>query len=288
MTPAKTERPFTIAVIAPGRPLAHDEADQVAQSAAALYAPDQVKLNFHPQCFLTHGHFAGDDKARSNAFLETANDPAIDAIWFARGGYGACRLNEDAFSQLTDAARRKRYLGYSDMGFILARLYALGFETLAHGPMVIDAARAAANSGDDGHSDSLLERALHYLIEGKADLPANLREEKRAAFNLTVLSHLIGAEWRPDFTDHILLVEDIGEYHYRIDRAFFTLAQNDSIRRAKGLMLGRFSDIPENDVAFGKEVEEIARDWCQRAGVRYLGRADIGHDTDNKVIPFGG
>jgi muramoyltetrapeptide carboxypeptidase len=45
--------------------------------------------------------------------------------------------------------------------------------------------------------------------------------------------------------------------------------------------------VPENDVPFGETAEEIAQDWCNRAGIPYLGRADIGHDADNKIVPFG-
>ncbi len=272
-------RPITISVVAPGRPLTKEEADKVTKAAAAIYPSDRLSLQFHPQCFLQDGHFAGDDKTRTNAFVEAANDPTTHAVWFARGGYGACRLYDAAYAQLDDHARSKRYLGYSDMGFILARLYALGFKTLAHGPMPIDATRA----GGDG----ALKRALNYLVEGYAAPDALPKGKKLAAFNLTVLSNILGAGWRPDFTDHILMVEDIAEYHYRIDRAFFTLAANDSTRRAAGLMLGRFSNIPQNDVSFGKDVEEIAREWCKRADIAFLGSADIGHDAENRIIPFG-
>ena len=54
-----------------------------------------------------------------------------------------------------------------------------------------------------------------------------------------------------------------------------------------GVRLGRISDIPENDRPFGQNEEEIAQYWCRRAGVKYLGRADIGHDGENKIVPFG-
>ena len=51
--------------------------------------------------------------------------------------------------------------------------------------------------------------------------------------------------------------------------------------------LGRVSAVPENDRPFGMEAEEIAQDWCNRTGIPWLGRADIGHDAANKVVPFG-
>jgi len=74
---------------------------------------------------------------------------------------------------------------------------------------------------------------------------------------------------------------------YRIDRSLFHLTSNPGIRRIKGLMLGRCSDIPPNTPDFGRDVESIAREWCNRSGIAYLGEADIGHDINNAIIPFG-
>jgi len=52
-------------------------------------------------------------------------------------------------------------------------------------------------------------------------------------------------------------------------------------------LLGKKDDIPENDISFGKDEVEIAQYWCDRNEIAYLGRADIGHDCENKVVPFG-
>jgi muramoyltetrapeptide carboxypeptidase len=74
---------------------------------------------------------------------------------------------------------------------------------------------------------------------------------------------------------------------YRIDRALFHVTSNPGIRRVEGIRLGRISDIPPNDPDFGQSEEDVTRHWCAVAGIPYLGRADIGHDSDNKVVPFG-
>jgi muramoyltetrapeptide carboxypeptidase len=67
----------------------------------------------------------------------------------------------------------------------------------------------------------------------------------------------------------------------------FHVTSNPEIRKVKGIRMGRFSDIPDNDPPFGQDVEEIARHWCALSGIAYLGPADIGHDTANKIVPFG-
>jgi muramoyltetrapeptide carboxypeptidase len=107
MRRARSGDRFRIGVVAPGAPLDREVADEVRGLAAELYPDGGVEIVVHRQCFLSHGHFAGDDAARTAAFLDFANDPAFDAVWFARGGYGACRLVEGAFAGLAAAAEGK-------------------------------------------------------------------------------------------------------------------------------------------------------------------------------------
>ena len=76
---------------------------------------------------------------------------------------------------------------------------------------------------------------------------------------------------------------------YGVGRAYqcSCVFSNAEIRRVSGLMLGRCSAITPNDPDFGMNEEEIARYWCRRSGIPWLGRADIGHDANNKIVPFG-
>jgi muramoyltetrapeptide carboxypeptidase len=270
-----------IGIVAPGSRLSREVADSVLDVARSLDATRRPDLYFSPQCFLSSGHFAGDDQARARAFLEIANDSSFDALWFARGGYGSCRLTELILPQLSDAARRKIYLGYSDAGFLLAGLYKAGFEYIAHGPMPADITR-------DGGEEAI-KRALAFLVDGAAEtLEATVSPTQPiAAFNLTVLSHLIGTPLEPDLAGHVLMLEEVSEAMYRIDRAFFHITSRQALRRVAGIRLGRCSAIPPNEPDFARSEEEVARDWCARAGISYLGRADIGHDAQNKIVPFG-
>src|SRR5262252_6033337 len=117
-----------IGVVAPGSRMSPEVAERVPALARSLYPDRTPDIVFHPQCFASHGHFAGDDETRAQAFLEFANDESYDAIWFARGGYGSCRVAETVIGGLTAAARRKTYLGYSDAGMLLAGLYRAGLD----------------------------------------------------------------------------------------------------------------------------------------------------------------
>jgi muramoyltetrapeptide carboxypeptidase len=268
-----------IAVVAPSTPLEPELAEKVLALAAAEF-PD-VELVINPQCFVRHGHFAGEDHVRARAFVDAANDPAFDALWCARGGYGSCRIAEDVIAALKPAARDKAYLGYSDAGYLFAGLYRAGFARLAHGPMPVDARR------EEG--ERAVRRALAWLAHGdRGALEATLDpQHAAAAFNITVLSQLLGTPLEPDLSGHVLMLEDVAEYMYRVDRSLFHITSQQSIRRVAGIRFGRCTEVLENDPEFGADAEDVVRHWCTRSGIAYLGRADIGHDADNKVVPFG-
>ena len=269
-----------IGIVAPASRIDRSTAEKV-QAVARESFGERVELVFHPQCFLSWGHFAGEDAARAGAFMEMANDANFEALWWARGGYGANRIVDAVLPRLNENARKKLYLGYSDAGFLLAGLYKAGFR-VAHGPVARDIEREGGQVA--------VGRALRFLVGAPTadDLEPSVNEGKPlAAFNLTILSHLIGTPWEPDLADHIVLLEDVSEPVYAIDRALFHITSNANIRRAAGLRLGRVSDVPPNDPDFAQTEEQVMRHWCEVSRIPYLGRADIGHDVDNKIVPFG-
>jgi muramoyltetrapeptide carboxypeptidase len=132
-----------------------------------------------------------------------------------------------------------------------------------------------------------VERSLDWLlardpagVEPSLSFPAQ-------AYNLTVLSSLLGTAVEPDFKGTELLIEEVSEHHYRIDRLMFHITGSANVRQVVEFRLGNMSDIPENDPVWGSDEEAIVRDWCSKAGINYGGRAAIGHDAGNRVVPFG-
>lgn len=264
-----------IAVVAPSCPLKREAAAAVE---AIVAARGDCELLVHPQCFLVEGHFAGRDDARLAALREVMADPSVDAVWFARGGYGSNRIAEAALVDVPDAAGSKTYMGYSDAGFLLAGLHQAGVDAV-WGPMPQDVIRSGG--------DAAIHRALDWLVRrDPAALEPGLAQPAMA-FNLTVLSSLLGTPLEPDFTGVDLLVEEVGEQLYRIDRTMFHVTASANVRRVGRLRLGRVRDILANDPEFGTDEAAIVEDWCARASIAFAGRADIGHDAANRVVPFG-
>lgn len=266
-----------IGVVAPSTPVTEELADRVRAIAAGFPG---LEIEFHPQCFAQHNHFAGTDEVRTEAFVAMANDPGFDALWFARGGYGSCRIAEDVLARLASAAGDKIYLGYSDAGYLLGGLYAAGIGRPVHGPMPGDIKRTGGEAS--------IARALGWLEGDNGSLePSVTAGENAVAFNITVFSQLLGTPLQPDLEGHVLMLEDVSEHMYRTDRSMFHITSNPAVRQVAGIRLGRCTEVPPNDPDFGESEEEVFRHWCGRSGIAYLGRADIGHDADNKLVPFG-
>lgn len=276
-----------IAVVAPSNMLSPEVPPKVLALAAERYGSRAPEIVFHPQCFQSAGHFAGPDKDREDALVEVANDPRVDAVWCARGGYGAGRIAERALARMGPNARSKPFLGYSDAGYLLAGLLAKGIGRPVHAPMPIDINRAGG--------EVTVARSLDWLMRGQPPrleyfvdaFPPRAGDARYAAFNLIVFSQLLGTPLQPDVTGRVLMFEEVDEALYRIDRSFAHVTGNLAIRRCAGIMLGRCDPVKPNNPVFGEDEVAIARHWCRVADIPYLGRADIGHDADNKVVPFG-
>jgi muramoyltetrapeptide carboxypeptidase len=267
-----------IGILAPAS-IGNPAAEAPVSAFAAIAYPD-VDLLFHPQCDAVAGHFAGTDDERAAAFVEYANDPTIDAIWFLRGGYGSNRILSRVMPQLGEPARRKTYLGYSDMGFILGALYARGIGRPVHGPMASDIRR-------DG-GDRTVARSLGWLSRrDRQGLEPGLDGRPAAAFNLSILAALVGTPWMPDLADHVLLIEEVSEAMYAVDRMLFTVAGATQLQGIAGIRLGAVNDVKPNTPEWGETLEYMITRWCKEMGVPYLGRAEIGHTQGNHVVPFG-
>ncbi|HTN15251.1 MAG TPA: LD-carboxypeptidase, partial [Sphingomonadaceae bacterium] len=175
-----------IAICAPSTPLTPEDVARVEAVAGEF---PSLELAFHEQCYLAQGHFAGSDEQRLAGLLDCANDPSFDAVWFARGGYGANRIAAQAVAQMGKAARGKAFLGYSDGGYLLAALYRAGIGRPVHAPMPVDIRR---NGGENA-----VRRSLAFLAGDRSGLEPHLDMHPAVAFNLITLAMLCGTDLMP-------------------------------------------------------------------------------------------
>ncbi len=230
------------------------------------------------------GYLAGDDPRRAREFMHLVGDEKVDAILCARGGYGCDRI-----LPLLDPARvraaRKPLVGYSDVTALLLwqrrRAGLAGF----HGPML---EREAGPAADE------LE-ALVRALTGTAPEPVVRRgrpgaggrvEGRLTGGSLTMVAASLGTPWEVDTRGAVLLLEEVGERPYRLDRLMQQLRASGKLEAAAGVGLGAFVRCDESDPGYPSGAEVLEE--CLRAvGVPWVSGLPFGHAHPNLAWPVG-
>lgn len=274
-----------IKVVAPARWVE----PELAMRFAALAERHGFAVEVSGQCFERLGQLAGPDDRRAAALAEALADPAVDVVWCARGGYGAGRLLDGLRAAGLDGAGRT-FVGYSDITTLLLGLRVPGLK-LVHGPMPIDL-------DGPGREDNL-SRLLSDLAAGRVPAPpspevAGLRVVRPGiargpllAANLSLLTGLLGTRHCPDLEGSILVVEDVDEYLYAIDRMFLHLHHAGVLDRIAGLVVGEFSGTQDNETPFGDDLEAIVRRFAGRLDKPVVIGYPMGHGRLNFAMPEG-
>jgi muramoyltetrapeptide carboxypeptidase len=243
-----------------------------------------LNVRIAPHCLGRYHYFSGSDEQRLADFQDGLDDPSIKAILCARGGYGCVRvveaLNWDAFKK-----NPTWIIGFSDVTVFHQQIHQLGIESI-HGIMPLgfiegsDAAKETLKKSLFGESFTL--EAAHVL--------GNIRGEARGNLvggNMAIVTSLLGTSLSYSFKNNILVLEDIGEHVYKIDRMLYSLRLAGVFQEIKGLVLGGFSDMEDTDVPFGKTIKDLILEQVQDLGVPVAFDLPFGHISDNQALVFG-
>tara|TARA_Y100001968_G_C19356656_1_gene717546 strand:- start:455 stop:1354 length:900 start_codon:yes stop_codon:yes gene_type:complete len=225
------------------------------------------------------GYFAGSDEIRYKQ-LHSKRNPALTT--FVRGGWGAARLLEKPQNW-----KPGWFLGYSDITSILFSRLSEGFDGCIHGPMINSIAQ-----------EPLWSRNRLKAILFGYDIPDLYGEPIKngvaigplIAANLTVASHLIGTKHMPDLKGSILVLEDIAEEPYRIDRMLTQWRMTGLLDQLAGLCFGKFLDcqgpegIPPNKTF---SLNEVLKDRVKDLSIPVIQNLPIGHGKGNAALPLG-
>lgn len=227
--------------------------------------------------------FAGTDEVRARDFQKMLDDRSVKAIFSARGGYGSSRII-DAIDFTCFQQNPKWIIGFSDITAVHSHVQSLGFQSL-HGPMPKTFMR-------DIYSLKTIEAFLFspgtdYEIEPADNNRSGSGEGQVTGGNLCLLAHLIGSWSDISYDGKILFIEDVGEYLYNIDRMMIQLKRVGKLRNLKGLIVGSFTDLKENDEPFGKTAYEIIAEHVAEYDFPVCYNFPTGHGKDNWAIPCG-
>lgn len=278
----------TIAIVAPAAPLA----------AEAVTGAEQVLRDLGYVSVLgrtveeSWGYLAGSDELRARDLEWAFADPAVQAILCLRGGYGTTR-----FLDLLDydriRANPKLFIGFSDITALHTVFRQRCAMATIHGPMALSLGREPTAYTLGQFAAGLQEpvpagplqlppgRQLEPLVPGTAS-------GTLCGGNMMLLSVTTGTPYALDGTDGLLLLEEIGEDAYALDRMLRQFEQSGLIARAAGILFGTFHDCMPTESRDGEfTVREVAAYYAERWGKPALWGVPAGHEKDNAWLPFG-
>jgi muramoyltetrapeptide carboxypeptidase len=242
-------------------------------------------------------YLAGTDLERAEDINHMFADPEVDAIFTLHGGYGTMRtlpyLDYPMIRQ-----NPKIIIGYSDITGLLLALYARSGLACFHGPCAVS---TFSEYTLDEYKKVVVNPSATTVIgsppaveypEGQAE-----RENRIMSFaggrakgrlvggNLSLLSPLVGTPYEPDFQDSILFLEDVNEAFYRLDRMLTHLLLAGKLNQVSGIVLGKFTKIPEEGNSFN--LEEIIEQLLVPLGIPVVRGLMIGHVADKTTVPLG-
>jgi len=234
-----------------------------------------------PQAFERSGHFAGVDERRAAALRAAIRDPAIGAIIFTRGGFGAARLLPLVERDLA-RAEPKILVGYSDATSILTFATGkLGWVTF-HGPMI---------ASDFSKTLRPIDRAsLLAAVRGEEAKPLRLTATIRSGVAegrtfggcLSILVSLLGTPYAVDFADRIVFLEDVNEEPYSLDRMLTQLRQAGQLARACGIVFGEMVNCGTR-----RQILEVLTDRTRDLGIPVAFGLPSGHGRGKQTLPLG-
>jgi muramoyltetrapeptide carboxypeptidase len=232
--------------------------------------------------------FSASDDERLAAVMRMALDPRIDLAIAVRGGYGWSRLL-DRIDFDAIAASETRWLGHSDFtAFQLAAWTHAGIVSFA-GPMAAyDFGAIEPSAFTTDHCFRLLGGTSHEIelpLEGPADFAAS---GTLWGGNLAMVAHLVGTAHFPSIDGGILVLEDIGEQPYRVERMLYQLHFAGVLRRQRALLLGSFNGYEPSPNDNGYDLAATIAHARAHFGVPIYTGLPFGHCRDKLTLPFGG
>lgn len=232
-----------------------------------------------------YGYLAGTDAERAFDFNSMFEDDSVDAVWCLRGGWGSARILDSIDFDLIKA-NPKAVIGYSDITSLLNAIYVQTGLVTFHGPLAV--------YGESQYTEELF---LDLLLDQKTDAFENHPEANIVTINpgtasgrllggnLTVLTHILGSPYAPDFNGSILFLEDVSEPAYSVDRMLTHLKLAGVLDRIRGFIFGTCARCTGDERAF--TVEQIIENHIKPLGIPAYTGASIGHMLHKMTVPVG-
>lgn len=227
---------------------------------------------------------AGPDWLRATDFQEMIDNPAVKAVWAAKGGYGTVR-----FVDRIDFSKFKKHpkwvIGFSDMTVLHSHINNMGIETL-HGIMAFNV-KTATPAAIETFRKALFGEKLSYALPAHPYNKPGKASGELVGGNLSVLYSILGSESQVDYKGKILFIEDLDEYLYHIDRMMMNLKRNGWFKDVNAVIVGGMTEMNDNEVPWGKDALQIIQDIFKGYDFPVIYNFPGGHIKDNRAMIFG-
>jgi len=290
MTPKFIQPPYlkagdTVAIVAPSGILKSREGE--VQQAVKLLESWGLHAIVGKHVFSKANHFAGTDEERCSDLQSAMDDPKINAIWCARGGYGTVRVL-DKLNYTEFKKNPKWVIGYSDITALHNQLHNEGFQSL-HALMCVSLTK---NLDDIKESISTFKSSIfghpeNYTLKGSNYNRTGETSGELVGGNLTMLHTMLGSKESIDTSGKILFIEEIGEYKYHIDRMLQSMKRAGYFDNLNGLVVGDMSKMRKNTTLWGTSVEQLILDALAEYDFPIAFNVPAGHEKDNRALVLG-
>ena len=242
----------------------------------------EVSISKH--CFGSHHYFSGTILERLSDLQAALNNPEVNAILCARGGYGCVQL-VDQLDWSAFNANPKWIVGFSDVTVLHQHLQSTKRGSI-HGTMPLNFGDHSAEalttlvSALEGTPYSIEAPASTYNMEGNA-------EGVFLGGNLAIIASLIGTNSQPNYADSILFIEEVGEPLYSVDRMFYHLKKAGILSKIKGLVVGGMTSMKDSEIPYGARLEEIILAHTKELNIPVGFNFPAGHIDENRALVFG-
>ena len=293
--PQALQQGDTIALVAPASPVKRRRIETAIERLEAK----GFRIKLYGDLYRQHGYLAGDDATRAAELMAAFADPEVAAIFPARGGTGVTRLL-DLLDYNVIRKNPKIVAGFSDITALHLALQSQTGLVTFHSPHPMDGIGVP-----DGLSDLTARtywRALlaeEYSSERGYEIPLTNQERESVVTlfpgkatgrivggNLALVVALMGTPYEIDTNENILLLEDINEQPYRIDRALSQLKLAGKLDTLAGILLGQFTkcEAPPDDKSL--TLDQVFQDYFAELDIPILQNYPIGHCRDNATLPL--
>lgn len=286
LKPPRLQKGDMIGVVAPASPMKPERLQKGVRYLENL----GYKIRLGESVEQIHGYFAGTDKARASDLNSMFADSAIKAIFCVRGGYGTPRLLPQIDYDLIKK-KPKIIVGYSDITALQLAIYAKTSLVSFSGPMVAVEMGKGIETLTENHFWQALtsgEESLGFdgIAADTQVLNGGQAEGRLLGGNLAMLCSLLGTPYSPDLNNAILILEDVGEEPYKIDRYLNQLKNAGELSKISALVLGYFTDSkPTNEPSL--TIEQLVAELTSEFNIPIISNFPYGHVDVKYTLPIG-